>query len=234
MDLLLQVIKDAFLLIVSFDAVMMKIVLLSLTLSIISTIAASIVAIPLGTAIARSEFRGRRAIITLFNTLMAIPTVVIGLLLYGILSRNGPLGALDLLYTPTAVAIGQFLLAAPLITAMVIAALEDADEMIELTALTLGATRFQAILCILREKRAALIAAISLGFGRVITEVGCALIVGGNIKEKTRIMTTAVTLETSKGEFSIALALGIILVIIALGVNILLYKLQKKWVSSTE
>lgn len=228
MDFLVESFSEAIGLIFSFDREIAAIVLLTLTISLTALAAAVLVGVPLGTVIGLSSFRGRSAIVTLSSTLMAVPTVVIGLLLYGLLSRQGPLGPFDLLYTPFAVWLGQFLLVIPLIVSFTIAAIESADRRIFPTALTLGATRTRAAMKILCENRAALISAIAAGYGRVISEVGCALMVGGNIKDHTRIMTTAITAETRRGEFASALALGIILLAIALAVNIVILRLMRR------
>ena len=191
-----------------------------------ATVFASLVGIPIGFIIGTEDFWGKRPLITLFNTLMAFPTVVVGLLLYSFISRQGPFGQLGLLFTPWAMVIGQFVLAAPIIVALSISATQGIDPRVRLTALSMGANTLQTSLTVLSEARFALISAVITGFGRVITEVGCALIVGGNIRGNTRILTTAIALETSKGEFAFSLALGFILLAVAFLANIFFHWLQ--------
>jgi tungstate transport system permease protein len=159
---------------------------------------------------------------------MALPTVVVGLLLFGLFSRQGPLGPLGLLFTPWAMIAGQTVLATPIVANLVLAAVTGADNRIIDTALTLGATRLQASIQMLREIRFGVMAAIIAGFGRVIAEVGVAMMLGGNIRNSTRTMTTAIALETSKGEFAFGLALGIILLSVALIMNLFLNILQQR------
>ncbi|MDY7033907.1 MAG: ABC transporter permease [Thermodesulfobacteriota bacterium] len=208
------------------DREVLGIALLSLRVSAIATIFASLVGIPLGFIVGTGTFWGKRVVITIFNTLMAFPTVVVGLLLYAFISRQGPLGFLGLLFTPWAMVIGQFILSAPLIVALTISASQGIDPRVRLTALSLGANRFQVAQAVLSEARFALISAVIAGFGRVITEVGCAFMVGGNIRGYTRTMTTAIAMETAKGDFAFALALGFLLLTIAFLVNIFLHWLQ--------
>ena len=213
-------------LIFSLDREVLGIALLSLRVSAIATIFASLMGIPIGFIVGTGAFWGKRVVITIFNTLMAFPTVVVGLLLYAFISRQGPLGFLGLLFTPWAMVIGQFILATPLIVALTISASQGIDPRVRLTALSLGANRFQVAQAVLSEARFALISAVIAGFGRVITEVGCAFMVGGNIRGYTRTMTTAIAMETAKGDFAFALALGFLLLTIAFLVNIFLHWLQ--------
>ncbi len=159
---------------------------------------------------------------------MALPTVVVGLLVYSLTSRQGPLGPLELLFTPKAMIIGQFILAAPIIVALTISATQAIDPRVKITAMTLGAGPLRTAVTVLSEARFALMAAVVAGFGRVIAEVGCALMVGGNIRGYTRTMTTAIALETAKGEFAFGLALGFILLAVAFFVNILFHWLQSR------
>lgn len=189
---------------------------------------ASLFGIPAGLWLGLAKFRGRRILITLLNTLMALPTVVVGLLLFGFLSRQGPLGNFGLLFTPLAMIVGQMILAAPIVANYVLAAVTGADERIIHTALTLGASRLQASLQLLREIRFGVMAAVIAGFGRVIAEVGVAMMLGGNIRGTTRTMTTAIALETSKGEFAFGLALGLVLMGVALLVNLGLNLFQQR------
>jgi tungstate transport system permease protein len=189
---------------------------------------AAAVGIPVGTLIGVGRFTGRRAVLTLLNTLMALPTVVVGLVIYGFLSRQGPLGALGLLFTPVAMIIGQTVLSAPIVANYTVAAVAGADPRIMTTALTLGAGRLRAAWQLLLEVRFGVMAAVVAGFGRVIAEVGVAMMLGGNIRGYTRTMTTAIALETSKGEFAFGLALGLVLMTVALIVNLFLNLLQQR------
>lgn len=226
MDYILIGIWKACELIFSLDREVFDITLLSLRVSAIATIFASLAGIPIGFIIGTEDFFGKRTLITLFNTLMAFPTVVVGLLLYSFISRQGPLGPLGLLFTPWAMVMGQFVLATPIVVALTISATQGIDPRVRLTAISMGANTLQVARTVLSEARFALISAVIAGFGRVITEVGCALMVGGNIRGYTRIMTTAIALETSKGEFAFSLALGFILLMVAFMVNVFFHWLQ--------
>jgi len=186
----------------------------------LATLLATLLGAPLGFAIATGRFRGSRAVEVALNTATALPTVVVGLLVYSLLSRRGPLGAWELLYTRSAMVIGETLLITPLMAALTVALVSGADPRIRETALTLGASRFGAAWTVLRELRRGALAAVATGFGRLFSELGVALMVGGNIENSTRTMTTAIALETGKGEFALALALGFILLGVALLVNI--------------
>lgn len=215
-------------LISTFDGDIQRIVWTSLYTSFYAIALATIIAVPTGMALGLTKFRGRRVVITFLNTLMALPTVVIGLVLFGLFSRQGPIGSLGLLFTPIAMISGQMVLATPIITNYVLAAVEGADNRIINTALTLGATPLQAQIQLIKEIRFGVMAAIIAGFGRVIGEVGVAMMLGGNIRNSTRTMTTAIALETSKGEFAFGLALGIVLLSVALFVNLFLNLLQQR------
>jgi tungstate transport system permease protein len=228
MGYLWEGIQGAVFLIFRLDAEVLRTVLLSLRISLTATILASLIGIPLGFLIGSHEFPFKRPVITLFNTLLSIPTVVVGLFLYSLLSKRGPLGLLDLLFTPSAMVIGQFFLATPIIVALGISAIQMADPRVKWTAMTLGASQVRTALAVISEARFALIGAVTAGFGRVIAEVGTAMMVGGNIKGYTRVMTTAIALETSKGEFAFALALGFILLAVSFFVNILFHYFQGK------
>ncbi len=227
MDYLVKALITALKLILTFDYEVMNCTLVSLKVSCIAVFFATTIGLPLGLLIALNQFIGKRTIITILNTLMALPTVVVGLLVFAFISRQGPLGVLGLLFTPTAMVVGQFILATPIITALSISAVQGVDPKIRLTALALGARSFQVVIPIIVEARFAIMAAIIAGFGRIIGEVGSAMMLGGNIKGFTRSITTAIALETSKGEFSLGLALGIILISVALSINILLRTLQQ-------
>ena len=192
----------------------------SLRVSLLATLLATLLGVPIGFWVAARDFHGRRVVELALKTLTAFPTVVVGLLTYTLLSRRGPFGALGLLYTQTAMVIGETILVAPLMAALTMAVVGGADPRIEETALTLGASRLGAALTVLAEMRRGILAAVVTGFGRLVSELGVALMVGGNILESTRTMTTAIALETSKGEFALGFALGLILLAIALAVNV--------------
>jgi len=198
----------------------------SLKIALIATALAALLAIPLGILIAINEFIGKRLILQLLNTLMAMPTVMIGLIFFGLLSRRGLFGEFGLLYTETAVIIGEASLILPIIINMTIVAVQSADSRLLPTLKSLGATQAQIIMPLLNELRYVILAAVITGFGRAIGEVGAAMMLGGNIQGTTRTMTTAIALETSKGDFEMGLALGIVLLIIAFTVNFILQQLS--------
>ena len=215
-------------LIINFDRDVRMTVWTSLYTSSCSIVIAALIGVPVGLWLGLNRFRGRQIVIALLNTLMAMPTVVVGLLLFGLLSRQGPLGPLGLLFTPLAMIAGQTVLATPIVANLVLSAVTGADRRIINTALTLGATQLQAATQLLREIRFGVMAAVIAGFGRVIAEVGVAMMLGGNIRNSTRTMTTAIALETSKGEFAFGLALGMLLLSVALIVNLFLNVLQQR------
>jgi tungstate transport system permease protein len=210
---------QAFALIGSFDADLIEIIGLSLRVSLAAVLIAALVGLPLGALIATRRFPGRGAVIVLVNTLMGLPPVVVGLLVYLWLSASGPVGALQLLYTPTAMIVAQTILVAPILIALTRQIVADLDAELGEQLRIFGLTRWQQILTLLHEGRAALSTALLAGFGRAIAEVGAVLIVGGNINHVTRTMTTAIALETSKGELALAMALGLVLIFIAGLVN---------------
>lgn len=218
---------DALRLILSADQDVTSAVLTSVTVAAWSILFASLLAVPLGIAIGVGRFPLRRAVVVVLNSLMAVPTVVIGLVVYGALSRQGPLGPLGLLFTPAAIVVGQTVLAVPIVANYTLASVTGADPRILPTAATLGAGRMQSMLQLMREVRYGIMAAVIAGFGRVISEVGVAMMLGGNIRMYTRTMTTAIALETSKGEFAFGLALGIILMLVSLMINVLLTFMQE-------
>ena len=220
--------RSAVHLIFSFDEEVFEIAWTSLSVSITATLFAALFALPLGIWAAISRFRGKKLLQHTLNTLMAMPTVMIGLVLYGLISRQGALGDFGLLYTKTAIIIGETILILPIIMNMVMVAVQSADDNLIPTLKTLGANSRQQILIITSELRFTLLAAIVTGFGRAIGEVGAAMMLGGNIQGVTRTMTTAIALETSKGNFELGLALGILLLLIAFSVNLLLQTLQGK------
>lgn len=228
MDYILEGLSAAFWMIASLNREMISIAWVSLKIASLSTIIATLSGIPLGFIIALKDFRGKRYLITILNTLMALPTVVIGLFVYSFISRRGPLGSLGILYTPWAMVIGQIILALPIITALSLSATQGIDKRVAKTALTLGANEFQTALFILREGKFAIFSAIIAGFGRVFAEVGVSMMLGGNIRGLTRNITTAIAFETGKGEFALGLALGIILLTVAFAINILFHYFQRK------
>jgi len=215
-------------LIVSLDPEVIEIAGRSLRISIISTLLASLVCLPLGGLIHFHRFVGKRALVTIIQTLFSVPTVCVGLLVFLLFSRAGPFGGLDIMFTPTVMVIGQMILLIPILVGLTISALSGVSGKIQDTARALGASDRQAIAVILNEARFALVAAVVMGFGRVISEVGLALMVGGNIRGFTRVLTTAIALETQRGALELSLALGIILLLLASMVNLLLGLLQRR------
>lgn len=215
-------------LLLNLDADVWQVITTSVMISVIAAILAAVLAVPAGVMMAISTFPGKNSLQHLLNTLMAMPTVVIGLLLYGLLSRMGPLGNWGLLYTPTAIIMAQAILILPIMMNLTITAVKGADPRLLPTLKSLGADRCQQTLQIMRTVRLAIIIAIISGFGRAIGEVGAAMMLGGNIEGYTRTMTTAIALETSKGEFELALALGIVLLLIAFLLNFTLSALDKR------
>ena len=226
MDLLFDSVRSALLLFMSFDAELFDIIMVSLRVSFAATVIASIFGVPGGFIIASAVFPGKRMVLTVLNTLLALPTVVIGLLVYAFISRRGILGPLELLYTQKAMVIGQVILIVPVIMTLTIAAISRIDKRYRMTALTLGATHYQMALVILKEARYGIFAAIIAAFGRVIAEVGISMMLGGNAKGFTRTMTTAMALEYDKGEFVLSVALGITLMTFAFAINMLFHLLQ--------
>lgn len=217
----------AFQLIVSFDKDIYRIAVTSVSISLIAALIAASLAIPAGIYMALNRFAGKQIIQHLLNTLMAMPTVVIGLLLYGLLSRLGPLGYLDLLYTPTAIIIAEAILIFPIMMNLAIVAVTSADQRLVPTLISLGAKPITLSIQVAKHTRFAILAAIITGFGRAIGEVGAAMMLGGNIEGFTRTMTTAIALQTSKGEFETGLALGLLLLLIAFIINFMLSWLQR-------
>jgi len=194
----------------------------SLRVSLGACVISAALALPLGVGLGLGRFRGRNAVRTLVQASMSLPTVMVGLVLYGLLSREGMLGELGLLYTPAGMVIGQAVLAVPIMVGFSSAAFEQVDPRIQLTGLSLGASRLRAALLVASEHRAALVAAVAAGFGRVFAEVGVSMLLGGNIRGYTRNITTGIAFETGKGEFARGVALGVVLLVVALGVNLLL------------
>lgn len=223
---LINAIHDAFFLLFSGDAALWQIIWVSLKTSIIALFLAAPVAVIGGYAIAVRRFKGRRLLIWLTQVSLSFPTVLIGLLLYLMLSRQGPLGSLQWLFSQPGIIAGQVLIALPVLIAFTLAAVQAADSRLAETAISLGASQWRVMLTLLHEVRFGVMAAIITGFGRVISEVGCAIMVGGNIAGETRTITTAIALETSKGDFAQAIALGLVLVTVALAINALLMVAQ--------
>ncbi len=226
MDFLTDSFLSALLLIWSRDPELLLIIQVSLKVSGTSTLIASVVGVPAGFFIAFRTFPGKRLLITVLNTLLALPTVVVGLFVYSFLSRRGVFGTFDLLYTQKAIIIGQVILIVPIVTTFTISAISRIDDSYRKTALTLGANIVQTAWVIVREARFGIVAAIILAFGRVIAEVGISMMLGGNAKGFTRTMTTAMALEYDKGEFVLSIALGLVLLIISFGVNVCLNYIQ--------
>ncbi len=206
------------------------IIFLSLKVSGLALIIATILGLPTGAMLGLTRFPGRGIVVSTINTFMGLPPVVVGLLVYLLLSRRGPLGFLGLLYTPSAMVIAQTILAVPIVTALCHTAIVNVDPIIRLAARTLGATSLQETVALIREARYGILSAIIAAFGRVMAEVGSILIVGGNIAGYTRVMTTTIALETDKGNFELALALGIILLTISFIINAALHVVQRKGV----
>lgn len=215
-------------LILQLDHQVVDIISTSLKISLTATLFASLFGVTLGIWAAISEFTGKKLLRQVLNTLMAMPTVMIGLIFYGLLSRRGPLGEFGLLYTQTAVILGESSLIMPIIMNMVMTAVQSTDNRLVLTLKILGAKTYQRIILIFFELRFALLAAVITGFGRAIGEVGAAMMLGGNIQGSTRTMTTAIALETSKGDFELGLALGLVLLLIACVFNLLLQSFDCK------
>ena len=226
MDFLAEGVRRAWGLLIAGDSEVFGIALLTLKVAVVATAIACTVGLPLGYFLATRRFWGRRAALTVVNTALAFPTVVVGLLLYGMLSRRGPLGGLGWLYTWQAIVVGDVLLALPIAAALSAAAVQGVDPRVRRTAETLGAGPWRTAWTVAREARFALAAVITAAFGQVVAEVGAAMIVGGNIRGSTLTLTTAVALYTSQGDFGTALALGLVLVILALVINIALQVLQ--------
>jgi tungstate transport system permease protein len=222
LDDITQGIIQAVNLIVTLNPDVMEIAALSLFISLSATVIAALLSIPLGGFIHFHEFFGKRAVIVVIQTLYSVPTVVVGLLIYLLISKSGPLGFLSLLFTPEGMILGQTVLIMPIMTGLVISALGGVDRSISDTLVSLGATGFQKTIEIVKEARYAILSAVVLGFGRAIAEVGVAMMIGGNIRGFTRVLTTAITLETGMGAFGLSIALGIILLFIALIVVVIL------------
>ena len=228
MSLIWEGLLEAIRLLFSGNAEVWEITLLSLRVSALATGISLLIGLPLGTGMALGRFRGRKLALSLVNTGMALPPVVVGLIVSIFLWRNGPLGDLRWIYTPTAIIVAQLVIAAPVVTGLTVAALQQLDPRLRLQLLGLGASRWQVIWALWREARLPLLAALMAGFGSVISEVGASMMVGGNIRHQTRVLTTAIVLETGKGEFARAIALSLLLLFLAFLVNLGLTWVQQQ------
>ena len=228
MNFIVNGITQAFWMLVHGDRQVLQIVLLSLAVSGMATLLSLFVGIPIGVVLGLNRFPGRRFFVTLVNTGMGAPPVVVGLVVTLLVWRNGPLGFLHILYTPAAMILAQFVIAMPLISGFTMAGIQQQDPKLRLQIQALGASRMQMVGMLLLEARLPLLAAIMAGFGAVISEVGASMMVGGNILGQTRVMTTAIVGEVSKGDFSIAIALSLLLMILVFAVNLLLTMVQQR------
>jgi len=228
MDLIFTGTRHALWLLLSGDPEVWRITFLSLQISLTATVTSLLLGIPLGTYLALAEFPGRRLVLSLVNTGMSLPPVVVGLFVTIFLWRSGPLGFLRLLYTPTAMIIAQVVIAAPIVTGLTVAAIQQLNPKLRLQILALGASRTQLVWLLLREARLPLLAAIMAGFGGVISEIGASMMVGGNILGHTRVLTTATVMETGKGNFDVAIALSVILLLLIFAINAMLTYTQQR------
>jgi tungstate transport system permease protein len=228
MELIWQGLIEAVRLILTGDPGVLQITWLSIQISGTATVLSLLLGIPAGVALALTRFPGRGFLVAVVNTGMGLPPVVVGLFVTIFLWRSGPLGALELLYTPTAIVIAQFVIAAPIVTGLTIAAMQQLNPRLRLQLLALGASRWQLLLLLMREARLPLLAAVMAGFGGVISEVGASMMVGGNLLGHTRVLTTATVLETGKGNFEVAIAMGVILLVLTFVVNYLLTWIQQR------
>jgi tungstate transport system permease protein len=221
-----DVLRNAWHLVVTLDPDVVEYAVRSLVIATVSTLIASVLGIPIGILIGENDFPGKRAVVTILNTLLALPTVVVGLSVYMLITKEGPLGKLGLLYTVPGIVIGEVLLILPIVTALTVAAISRTDRDVRKTALALGASSRQAHWTVICEARFGVLAAIIAAFGRVVSEVGVATIVGGSIDRFTRTMTTAIVRYVDMGEFALALALGILLLGISLSINVVFQYFQ--------
>ncbi len=228
MELIFEGIKKAFILLVTFDPEVMGITLLSLKVSGTATFISLLIGISVGATIALSTFPGKKIVVSLVNTGMGLPPVVAGLFVSIFLWRSGPLGFLGLLYTPSAMIIAQAIIATPIVMGITIAAIQHLPRKMRLQILALGASRIQMVWTLIKEARLPLLAAVMAGFGGVISEIGASIMVGGNIKGYSRVLTTATVMETSKGNFDVAIALSIILLLFVYLINLILTYIQHR------
>jgi tungstate transport system permease protein len=227
-DLVWDGFRQAFWLLATGDPEVLRVTWLSLRVSGTATLISLVLGVPIGTCLALARFPGRSAALALVNTGLGMPPVVVGLFVTVLLWRNGPLGFFQLLYTPTAMVVAQVVIAAPIVTGLTAAAMQNLDPRLRLQLLGLGASRLQLLVSLWREARLPLLAAVMAGFGAVISEVGAVMMVGGNIRGQTRVLTTATVMETSRGNFALAIALGLILLLLAYAVNLALTLVQQR------
>ena len=228
MDIIVEGIKQAFILLFTLDPEVLGITWLSLKISGTATFISLFIGISVGTTVALTKFPGRRFVVSLINTGMGLPPVVVGLFVTIFLWRNGPFGFLEILYTPTAIIIAQTVIATPIVMGISLAAIQHLPANLRLQILALGATRLQMVWILVKEAKLPLLAAVMAGFGGVISEVGASIMVGGNIKGYSRVLTTATVMETSKGNFDIAMALSIILLLLVFAINAVLTHVQQR------
>lgn len=221
-------IRSAFDLLLSFDKEIYSIIGLSIYVSLTSTLISSIIAIPIGIVLGIKSFPTKKAIVRILYTMMSLPPVIVGLVVYLFISRNGPLGNLRIVYTPTAIIVAQVFLVVPIIAGTVYSGARERGEEIQSLAYTLGANKGQALILLIRELRVNIFSAIVTGYGRSISEVGAVMVVGGNIKGHTRVMTTTIAMLKNMGQYGMAIAIGIILLLISFVINSMLYRLQKE------
>jgi len=227
-DIIVEGIKQAFILLFTLDPEVLGITWLSLKISGTATFISLFIGISVGTTVALTKFPGRRFVVSLINTGMGLPPVVVGLFVTIFLWRNGPFGFLEILYTPTAIIIAQTVIATPIVMGISLAAIQQLPANLRLQILALGATRLQMVWILVKEAKLPLLAAVMAGFGGVISEVGASIMVGGNIKGYSRVLTTATVMETSKGNFDIAMALSIILLLLVFAINAVLTHVQQR------
>ncbi len=227
MDLFIDTGREAVRMLFGGDAYLWQVVLLSLRVSGVAVLIAVLIGIPFGTAVALARFRGRAIVIALIHTGFALPPVVVGLFVYMLLSRAGPAGRFEMLFTTQAMILAQAVLAAPYVAGITLAAVQAVPRDALMQARSLGASRARAVMTVLREARLGIGAAVVAGFGAVISEVGAVMLVGGNIAGETRVMTTAIVLETRRGNFATAMALGLLLLGIAFTVNVMITRAQQ-------
>jgi tungstate transport system permease protein len=228
MDLIIEGVIKAFWLLVSFDPEVLGITLLSIKVSGTATLISLVIGISVGASVALTRFPGRSIVVSLINTGMALPPVVVGLFVTISLWRNGPLGFMGILYTPLAMIVAQAVIATPIVTGISLAAIQQLPAKLRLQILALGATRRQMVWILIKEAKLSLLAAIMAGFGGVISEVGASIMVGGNIKGYSRVLTTATVMETGRGNFDVAIALSIILLLLAYLINLVLTQVQQR------
>ncbi|MCX8021526.1 MAG: ABC transporter permease [Syntrophorhabdaceae bacterium] len=228
MELILEGVLKAIKMLISLDREVLDITILSIKVSGIATAISVVIGVTTGTLIAINDFPGKKVALSLVNTAMGLPPVVVGLFVTIFLWRNGPFGFLGILYTPYAIIVAQAVIATPIVTGITVAAMQQLPKKLQLQILALGASRFQMAVILIKEAKLSLFAAVMAGFGGVISEIGASIMVGGNIKGYTRVLTTATVMETSKGNFDVAIALSIILFLLAYFINLILTYIQQK------